>query len=122
MGLEVLIVTQYGSLVNLLKDRTRSEVPVVGMGCTILGWSDRYPGTVVKVGASGKTIWIQRDEARRTDKNGPYTENQSYIFIRQPEALLERASLRGDGRWRMSGRDGSTVILGRRSAYRDPTF
>lgn len=39
------------------------DVPVVGRGATHTLWTDSMAHTVVRVSASGKTAWIQRDKA-----------------------------------------------------------
>lgn len=36
-----------GSLINHLLSHSKEPAPAVGMGATILGWSDRHPATVV---------------------------------------------------------------------------
>mgnify|MGYP001576962564 CR=1 FL=1 len=37
--------TQTGSLINHLMSGSKGAEPEVGMGATILGWSDRHPAT-----------------------------------------------------------------------------
>lgn len=51
----------------------------VGMGATQLMYADRHAFTVVRVSPSGKTVWVQQDNATRTDKNG-MSESQEYTF------------------------------------------
>lgn len=96
----------------------------VGMGATGGCWTDRHPYTVVAVSASGKTITLQRDEARRTDKNG-MSESQSYLFIPNPYGDMIKASLRKNGQWVEVGKQlgtGYRFQLGVRSKYHDYSF
>ncbi len=71
--------TETVSVVNHLQSRMviGEPVPEVGMGATILGWSDRHPATIV--GWDGKVLTIQRDNAERIDKNG-LSETQEYVY------------------------------------------
>jgi hypothetical protein len=59
-----------GSLVNLVLDGSKPHEPEVGMGATILYWSDRSASTIMKVSDDKKHIWISQDKATRVDKNG----------------------------------------------------
>lgn len=104
-----------GSLINSVM--ASAPVPAVGMGATLLGWSDRHAATVVAVSASGKTCKVQQDHAKRVDKNG-MSEMQQYEFSPNPNApvLVVRKTKRG---W-MSG--GLRVALGHRSEYYDFSF
>ena len=47
-------------------------VPEVGMGATVLHWTDRSPATVVEVFKIGKAVafTVQEDRATRIDQNG----------------------------------------------------
>ncbi len=110
--------SETGSLINHVASCAASPRPEVGMGATILMWSDRNPATIVWVSPSGKTIKIQQDTYRRTDQNGN-SEEQSYEYSRNPDALVETARLTKRG-WRLKG--GGGILLGRREEYRDPTF
>lgn len=108
---------QHGSLVNQLSGSVVAQ-PEVGMGATLLMWSDRYPFTVVKVSPSGKTLWAQEDEAVRVDSNG-MSDSQAYTFKPNPDARTLRFSLRKSGQWRgPAGR----LALGYRSRYYDYSF
>jgi len=110
--------SETGSLINHIASRAASPRPEVGMGATILMWSDRNPATIVWVSPSGKTIKIQQDTYRRTDQNG-ISEAQSYEYSRNPEAPVETARLTKRG-WRVQG--GCGILIGNRERYRDPTF
>ncbi len=99
-------------------------IPEVGMGMTFCVGSDRYAGTITRVSPSGKTFWFTQDEFRHTkNSGGHFSESQNYIYITNPEGEEKRATLRKNGRFRVSGYDTTgTVTLGIRRAYQDPSF
>lgn len=109
----------FGSLTNRLMENAAPPTPTVGMGGTILSYTDRHAVTVVEV-LTPKKIVVQYDNATRTDKNG-MSESQSYEFSPNPEGQKHTVTLRKDGRWKEQG--GSTVVmLGRRDKYHDYSF
>jgi len=90
------------------------------MGVTWAAGSDRYPGTITEVSASGKRIVFQEDVAIRTDTNG-MSESQQYTFQQDPNGEMHIATKRKDGVWRITG--GKTpVTLGIRDKYYDFSF
>jgi hypothetical protein len=115
-----------GSLVNHLYSRAREPAEIkVGDGATVLSWTDRHAGTVISVTA--KAIVVQEDTATRTDRDGPFTESQSYSYAPNPngrEWTFKRVPRgRAAGQWREGGvTDGQGVIFGHREEYRDPSF
>jgi len=111
--------SETGSLINHIASRAASPRPEVGMGATILMWSDRHPATVVWVSSSGKTLRLQHDYAKRIDNRGPYTEDQDYEYSRDPGGIIQTARLTKRG-WRLKG--GGGILLGRREEYCDPSF
>lgn len=114
--------TETGSLINHVMSRSGDARPKVGMGCTILGWTDRHPGTIVEVSKSGKRIGVRGDLARRTDNNGP-SENQTYEFSPNPAASTRYYSLRKTGRWVLVGQtSGPQLAIGYRDKYYDYSF
>lgn len=102
------------SVVNHLYSRSLSPAPEVGMPATVLHWTDRTAGTVIRVSPSGKTIDVQADTATRIDRNG-MSEAQSYTFARNPQGRVFTFRLGRDGRWR-------GVVLGERAQYHDFSF
>lgn len=70
----LVVNKETGSLVNHLYSRmTKGQPqPEVGMGATLLHWSDRSPATIIKVFTIGKllAIEVQDDKYKRIDKNG----------------------------------------------------
>ena len=112
--------TETGSLINHLAASAASPRPEVGMAATLLLWTDRKPATIVWVSASGKTLRLQHDYAKRIDNRGPYTEDQDYEYSPNPNGHIETARLTKRG-WRVKG-GGSGVMLGHRERYEDPSF
>lgn len=119
-----------GSLVNHLQSGCNSAIPEVGMGCTILSWSDCDAATIVEIGR--KVVVVQRDHARRTDKNG-MSECQDYEFTRDPNGVKLLFKQARDGSWReayineVTGRvvladGGSRLLIGHRDKYYDFSF
>lgn len=108
--------TETGSLVNHIMSRASSPAPVVGMGCTILCWTDRRAATIVNV--TPKQIHVKRDIATRADGNG-MSESQTYTYAPNPEALPEVFRLTKKG-WRNSS--GNGLLIGERREYYDFSF
>lgn len=123
--------SQTGSVTNHLYSRMilGAPEPTIGMAATILGWTDRNPGTVI--GWDGKVVSVQEDSAKRTDSNG-FSESQSYDYTPNPQGSITNFRLdpRGwrevtmstSGRWKLEQGGGQGLILGRREKYRDPSF
>lgn len=72
-----------GSLMNHLDSRSvkGEPAPYVGMGATLLSWSDRHAGTIVEVFKKKDVLYIkvQEDNSVRIDKNG-MSESQEYEY------------------------------------------
>lgn len=83
--------THTGSLFNHLDSRSvRGEpAPYVGMGATILHWTDRTAATVVKIEVIRNATYIttQDDTYVRTDDNG-MSESQNYDYSPNPLGCL----------------------------------
>ncbi len=97
--------------------------PEIGMGATVLHFSDREAHTVVKIN-SAKSIVIQADKWERTDNNG-MSEEQDYEFSRNPEGSTRVVIKRKNGWWIPKGypmNDSPRVLLGKRERYHDFTF
>jgi hypothetical protein len=108
-----------GSVTNWLMSGTKGEpTPEVGMGVTVLMWTDRKAGTITRVSPSGKTFWFKDDIAIRTDSNG-MSESQTYEFKPDPDAR-ERKAVKTVKGWKEVR--GSRLMLGHRSAYHDYSF
>lgn len=107
--------------------------PEVGMGATILSWTDRYAGTVILVDRTASGGWrvaVQYDRSVVQPGTGG-TGNEVYTYERDPAGRVAHFEYRR-GRWvevtlnRETGRWNSTrghgLVLGRRDSYRDPSF
>jgi hypothetical protein len=112
------------SLVNgLMAGATNTPDPVVGMGATILMWTDRHAATVVEV-INAKTIVIQQDRATRADDNG-MSDAQSWTFEPNPDAPRTTYTKRSNGAWVRKGepaKGGSRIAVGVRSEHYDFSF
>jgi hypothetical protein len=114
--------TQTGSLINHIMSGGRDAQPEVGMGATILGWTDRHAATVVGVSKSGKSIQIVQDIATRVDGNG-MSDSQEYTYT-PGTGTPQTFTLRNNGAWvaKGQGKNGSRVALGYRNEYYDYSF
>ena len=127
--------TQTESLMNHLYSRMvkGQPEPVVGMGATILCWTDRRAATITKVWRSSKMgppyLIVKEDAAKRVDKNG-MSENQDYEFTADPNGREHYFRQGKDGSWQnmtFNGKryvksEGSGLRIGERSHYHDFSF
>ena len=120
-----------GSLQNVLLANSRNRIePEVGMGGTLVYWTDRHACTVAVVHGPD-LIEVQQDHAVRVDKNG-LSESQTYTFERDANAPLRLFKRDRKGWWRRAERrpDGRIVFLETvaglqicaRNQYEDPHF
>ena len=120
-----------GSLVNHIYSRSKSPVPEIGMGATLLSWSDRHPATIIDIFTKGKFTYIklQEDDAKRIDNNG-ISESQVYEYSRNPNGSITYFRLKDDN-WESVYIDPDTnrfkkgvgsVVLGMRQEYYDFSF
>ena len=123
--------TQTGSLVNHLYSRMtiNEPEPTVGMGVTMLSWTDRDSGTIVEVNMKKRYIAVTEDNAVRVDNNG-MSESQNYEFT--PVLDGHRYYYRKDkkGEWRRCHYNENKrlvfstggLVIGRREKYYDFSF
>lgn len=123
--------SQIGSVVNHLLSRgvIGQPEPVVGMGATVLSWTDRHPATIIKV--ERDIVTVQYDNAERVDSNG-MSEVQDYVFTRnQLGAMLyfrkDHNGLWTEVRWnadtnRWNIAAGCGLRIGERGCYHDFSF
>jgi hypothetical protein len=112
-----------GSLVNHIMGGSQ-PTPEVGMGATMLGWTDRSPATIIAVSASGKRVTVREDKATRTDSNG-MSDAQSYTYEPDDNGVERAYTLRKNGRWvqvGQSAKGGARLSIGSRSKYHDYSF
>lgn len=121
--------TQTASLMNHIMSRSNcAPEPEVGMGATILGWTDRHAATVISW--DGKILRVQRDKATRTDTLG-MTDAQEYEYERDPEGCVYDYKRDRSGKWREVAKndrgrfvfiDAAGLILGKRDEHFDFSF
>ena len=108
-------------------DGTKPLEPEVGMGATVLYWTDRSAATIMKVSDNKKSIWISHDKAIRVDKNG-MSDAQEYTYetlnVDNPD-LWEEYTLRKNGKYYKKGdtiRSCPSLLIGSRREYYDYSF
>jgi hypothetical protein len=107
--------TETGSLFNHLFSASAGPAPEVGMGATVLLWTDRHAGTIIKV--TPKSFTLREDTAIRTDNYG-MSDSQAYRYEPNPNGRewVFRLTKRG---WRSGG---TAVMIGHRRSYHDYSF
>ncbi len=105
-----------GSFVNAIMGGGNAA-PEVGMGVTVLMYTDRFPGTIVSVSASGKSFKFREDKAVRSDTHG-MSDSQSYQYEADESAPVRTARLTKKG-W---SDNGTRIHVGSRSRYHDYSF
>ena len=125
------IGTHTGSLVNHLYSRmTNGEPePTVGMGVTMLSWTDRDAGTIVEVNNKKRYIAVTEDSKVRIDNNG-ISESQQYEYTPVMDGHRDYYRKDRKGQWRRcyfneNGRlifGTGGLIIGRRESYYDFSF
>lgn len=106
----------YGSLFNRLEERAKNQpTPEVGMGCTIMMYTDRQPARIIRVAENGKRFWCRY--LVYTTKSHDNGDGTVLDEMEGPE--IEVRKMR-DGRWKIPSY--CYVLVGRAEAYRDPEF
>lgn len=108
--------TETGSLINHVMSGSSSQAPAVGMGATLLEWTDRTACTIVAV--TPCTVTVQADNAKRIDNNG-MSECQEYEYSPNPNSITMKFRKNKRGEWR--GKHGYLAI-GYRRQYYDYSF
>lgn len=116
------------SFINLMAANRATYEPQLGMGATILGYTDRHPATIVSILRSDKgkvlAVEVQQDNYKRIDKNG-MSEVQVYEFSPDPEAFKSIYTLRNNGAYVLKGqpsKNGERLLIGTREKYHDFSF
>jgi hypothetical protein len=126
---------QTGSMVNHLYARgvNGQPTPVVGMGATLLFYSDRRAATITKVELiRGKLyLTVQEDYSVRTDKNG-MSECQDYDYTPNPTGRVQLFRQGKTGMWEQVRKNSETgryvktdvggLRIGSRNTYYDFSF
>jgi hypothetical protein len=98
--------------------------PQVGMAATINYWTDRDPATIIRVSESGKTVWVTGDK-HKVISGSEHNGSAEYEYESDPDSHPYQFSIRNNGRWIQAGssaKSGTSLALGRRRRYRDPSF
>jgi hypothetical protein len=113
--------TQTGSLINHVISGSIMESPKVGMGCTIICWTDRRAATITEVSPSGKLVGIVQDVA--TAKFKGMTDQQDYEYA-PGTGKPTYYTLRKNGAWVRQGERirGQRIVIGQRNEYHDFSF
>lgn len=75
-----------------------APAPTVGMGVTILYWTDRRAGTIVEVVSENEIVFTEDDTV--ADKSKPcQMGHQNWIHTPQPNGPRMTAKKGRDGRW-----------------------
>jgi hypothetical protein len=108
--------TETGSLVNHVLSCAKHKTPRVGDGATVLCWTDRHAGTIMKV--TRYSLTVQLDKAVRVDNNG-MSESQEYRYEPDPDGRIEvfRVTKRG-----FKNKSGNGLLIGTRNSYHDYSF
>lgn len=113
----------HGSFFNMMMSNGKST-PEVGMGATLLLWTDRHAGTITEVSEDKKTIKWKADKVSRVDNNG-MSDSQDYSYEPNPDAKAMTFTLRKNGKYVVKGapmKQGMVLSVGHRSEYYDYTF
>lgn len=127
--------TQTGSLTNHILSRAvvGQPEPTVGMGATILCWTDRHAATIVQIFTRNGVLYLiaKEDHAKRIDKNG-MSECQEYSYTPNHDGSEHTFRREQDGRWqsvhfnaktkRYSKCEGNGLRIGERNEYHDFSF
>ena len=127
--------TETGSVMNHLASRATigQPEPTVGMGATILMWTDRGAATITSVFKIGKTTYLTVQRDREVRISGSVQDGSAdYEFQRNPNGSTTTYRQARDGGWQKvdinpdTGRyvatRGAGLRIGERDEYRDPSF
>jgi hypothetical protein len=133
----VKLGTETGSVINhLYAAGTKGQPdPEVGMGATVLHWTDRHAGTIVAAEQDKQGRWViqvQGDHAKVVS-GSTYNGSAQYEYSANPNGGIDRFRFE-NGRWcelrlnHESGRlnkvkgGGHGLVIGRRDEHYDPSF
>ena len=88
--------TETASLVNHLYSRTAEPEPVVGMGATLIMYTDRHAYSVVSW--DGKILGVTQDIISRVDTNG-MSDSQDYAYVTDHNATPEYYKKDNKNKW-----------------------
>jgi len=114
---------KYGSLDNILEEGIIVDNKIeIGIGVTMLNWTDRTPGTIIEVDPKCKWIKIQEDSYKRIDNLG-MSDSQDYEYSRNLNGSVKTYKKNRLGKYTDNGKkDGCGLIIGYRERYYDYSF
>lgn len=106
--------------------------PTVGMGATLLAWSDRYAGTIIKIEKDKQgrqIITVQEDNHNLLSEY--YSDNQEWEHTPNPNGSISYFRFNKEKwekvtynevtrRWKKDGTQG--ILIGQRNHFDDPGF
>lgn len=130
--------SQVGSVINHLQSRgvIGEPVPVVGMGASVLLWSDRHAASIIGVEALNSKVYqclvsVQEDNAMVV-QGSQMDGSAKYVFSPNPNGPVRYfAKVRASGFWvpvifaesgRLKKVQGPGLRIGERDHYYDPSF
>jgi hypothetical protein len=132
--------TETASVINNIYSRAviGEPAPKVGMGATILGWTDRYAATITKVTEfGGSASWKFEievvDDLAKVVAGSAFDGSAEYEYSPGdgPARTFRKSKKTGmwvagyvsdeTGKWN-SYKEGKGLRIGERDAYRDPSF
>lgn len=118
--------TVYGSVNNAADDGVVIDGKIeIGMGATMLSWSDRHPATIIDFEADEKglkMVKVQEDSWKRTDGGG-MSDCQDYEYSRNPDGATHTYKRARNGRLTNNGTNSGTgIVIGHRERYYDFSF
>jgi hypothetical protein len=111
----------FGNINNRITEQL-SLVPEVGMGVTLNYYSDQHAGTIIEV--TPNKIVVQEDTSTLIG-GSLLSEYQEYSFAPNPKGKIHDFSLRSNGLWiecGSSANNGTSLTIGQRDEYCDPSF
>lgn len=114
-----------GSVFNNLMGGSGQLPPEVGMGATVLMWTDRHAATITDVSPNGRTVVIVEDNAVRVDSKGMTDSGQEYEFTPGDPAHAQVFTRRKNGAYVRQGEPmngGTRLLVGYRKHYYDYSF
>lgn len=112
---------QYGSLINYVWTGYKQPEPEVGVGATLLLWTDRHAYTITKI-YSERKIGVKRDKAISIGPSRYSSESQKYYYEYDNTSPEEIFTKRKNGAWKKMNTNHSVLIIGYRDEYYDPSF
>jgi len=115
---------KYGSMDNIVCEGIGNSLKLeIGMGVTVLSYTDRHPATIISISKSGKSFKAQEDNARRIDDNG-MSDSQEWEYSRNDHGQIYEFRMAKNGRFYTKGGQvhGNGCIIGHREKYFDFSF